>query len=150
MKISITPSMPSSRGFTLVELMVTIVVAAILAAIAIPGYTNQIRKSRRTEARNAVLDAAAREERFFATRNLYTQTATDLGYASFPATVGSSYYTLNVQCNDRTCTTGFTVTASLIPTGPQSKDTACTAFTVNQTGLQTATGSSNASTTCWN
>ncbi len=54
------------KGFTLIELMVTIMVAAILAAIAVPSYTSQIRKSRRTEARNAVLDAAAREERLFA------------------------------------------------------------------------------------
>jgi type IV pilus assembly protein PilE len=129
--------------------MVTIMVVAILAAIAIPSYTSQVRKSRRTEARNAVLDAAAREERFFATHNLYTQTATDLGYASLPATVGGSYYTLTVTCTpNNTCTTGFTATAS--PTGAQQKDTECQAFTVNQTGLQTATGSSNASTTCWN
>jgi type IV pilus assembly protein PilE len=148
MTTSMSSRAASSRGFTLVELMVTIMVVAILAAIAIPSYSSQIRKSRRTEARNALLDAAAREERFFATHNLYTQTATDLGYAAFPATVGSSYYTLNVTCNDKSCTTGFTATA--LPTGMQQKDTACTAFTVNQTGLQTATGSSNASTTCWN
>ena len=43
-------------GFTLVELMVTILIGAILLAIAVPTYQAQIRKSRRTEARNAVLD----------------------------------------------------------------------------------------------
>jgi type IV pilus assembly protein PilE len=148
MKISCPPSVPSSQGFTLVELMVTIVVAAILAAIAIPGYTSQIRKSRRTEARTAVLDAAAREERFFATHNFYSQTSTDLGYAAFPATVGS-YYTLNVLCSDQACATGYTVTASPIATGPQANDTVCTSFMVDQTGLQTTTPAANA-TTCWN
>lgn len=145
-KIATTPSVRSSRGFTLVELMVTIVVGAILAAIAIPSYQSQIRKSRRTEARNAVLDAAAREERFFATHNFYSQTGTDLGYAAFPAPVGN-YYTLNVLCSDKACATGFTVTAS--PTGPQLNDTACASLTVDQTGLQTATPVANAAT-CWN
>ena len=146
MKISITPSVPTSRGFTLVELMVTILVGAILAAIAIPGYTSQVRKSRRTEARNAVLDAAAREERFFATHNLYSQTGTDLGYATFPAPVGQ-YYTLTVACS--AACAGFTITATPVATGPQSKDTTCTSFTMDQTGLQTATPAAN-NTTCWN
>jgi type IV pilus assembly protein PilE len=146
MKISITSSVPSSRGFTLVELMVTIVVGAILAAIAIPGFSSQIRKSRRTEARIAVQDAAAREERFFATHNFYSQTGTDLGYAAFPAAVGN-YYMLNVRCT--LACAGFTVTASPTATGTQSNDTACTSFIVDQTGLQTATPAAN-STICWN
>ena len=151
MKISISPSVLSSKGFTLVELIVTMVVVSILAAIAIPGYTSQIRKSRRTEARNAVLDAAAREERFFATHNTYSLTATDLGYGTFPAPVGS-YYTLSVQCPVAAaggCAAGFTVTAVPPTTSPQSKDTACTAFMVDQTGLQTATPAAN-NTLCWN
>jgi type IV pilus assembly protein PilE len=138
----------SSRGFTLVELMVTILVVSILAAIAIPTYSAQIRKSRRTEARTALLDAAAREEQFYATHNLYTETPADLGYPAFPAPVGGSYYTLDVKCSDKTCANGFTATAS--PTGTQLKDTTCTAFTVTQTGLQGATPGANAATACWN
>ena len=151
MKISISPSVPSSKGFTLVELMVTIVIMAILASIAIPGYTNQVRKSRRTEARNAVLDAAAREERYFATHNIYSGAAADLGYGAFPAPVGS-YYTLSVQCPVAAaggCGAGFTVTASAPTTSPQYKDTACASFMVDQTGLQTATPAAN-NTLCWN
>src|SRR5258708_40052678 len=98
MRKSIFP-VSSSKGFTLVELMVVIVIVAILAAIAIPGYTSQIRKSRRTEARNALLDAAAREERFFATNNYYTVTGTDLGYgAALPVHVGNNYYQLSGAC----------------------------------------------------
>jgi type IV pilus assembly protein PilE len=128
--------------------MVTIVVLAILAAIAVPSYSSQVRKSRRTDARSAVLDAAGREERFFAINNKYSQTGTDLGYAAFPATVGGGYYTLSVQCADKACATGFTATASAA--GPQLQDTACASFAVDQTGLQTATGAANAATTCWN
>src|ERR1700733_13568803 len=88
-------------GFTLVELMVVIVIATVLLSIAIPGYQTQIRKSRRTEARTAVLDLASREERFLSTANNYSQTTTDLGYSgTFPVTVGAGYYTLNVTSPD--------------------------------------------------
>jgi len=155
MKLSILPPpLPSSKGFTLVELMVTIAIGAILAALVIPGYASQVRKSRRTEARTAVLDAAAREERYFATNNKYSLKGQDLGYSNNAQPVVAqpvgSYYTLTVACTaaDPTCATGFQVTASPVTTGPQSKDAACTSFIVDQTGLQSATGT--AAATCWN
>ena len=139
----------SPKGFTLVELMVVILIVAILATIAIPGYTSQIRKSRRTEARNALLDAAAREERFYATNNSYTIAGTDLGYgAALPVNVGSNYYQLNATCTatgTNPCT-DYALTATAINT--QAKDTSCTALTLNSVGVQGATGS--AATTCWN
>src|ERR1700692_3674911 len=80
------------KGFTLVELVVTMVIAAILAAIAIPAYSNYVRKARRADAKSALLDLASLEERFYSTQNIYSSTSTDLGYAAFPATVGSGYY----------------------------------------------------------
>ena len=57
-------------GFTLIELMIVVVVLTLLAAIAIPTYSNQIRKSRRSEAKSALLDLAGREERFMATNGV--------------------------------------------------------------------------------
>jgi type IV pilus assembly protein PilE len=145
-----TSIVPSSKGFTLVELMVVIVIAAVLAAIAIPGYTSQVRKSRRTEARNALLDAAAREERFYATNNYYSITSSDLGYGAAWATyvVGSNYYSLNAACTIvATRCVDYTFTAAAINT--QTKDTACTALTLNWQGVQGATGTA-APATCWN
>ena len=142
---------PSPKGFTLIELMVVIVVIAILAAIAIPGYTSQIRKSRRTEARNALLDAAAREERFFATNNFYTVATTDLGYGAgpWPVNVGNSYYTVKAQCDIvATHCTDYLFTATAI--SPQDKDTACATFTLDQTGSQGFTGTAATAATCWN
>jgi type IV pilus assembly protein PilE len=139
------------KGFTLVELMITIMVAAILAAIAVPSYTNQVRKSRRTDARNAVLDAAAREERLFATNNRYSQVAADLGYTALPQKIGGGYYEVNVRCTPDVATcTGFVVTAA--PLGNQVKDTACAIFQVDETGKQTVTGVSAADprAPCWN
>ena len=144
-------SVPSPKGFTLIELMVVVVITAIIAAIAIPGYTSQIRKSRRTEARNALLDAAAREERFFATNNYYSILSTDLGYGAgpWPVKVGSSYYNLNVTCaaGKNPCT-DYTFTATAI--SPQDKDTACATFTLTSVGSQGYTGTAATAATCWN
>jgi len=150
MKLQISSRAIASKGFTLVELMVVILVIAIIAAIAVPSYSSQVRKSRRTEARNALLDAAAREERFYATNNFYSVTAAELGYDALPANVGGNYYKLSVACTldaNNKCS-DFTLTATAINT--QAKDTACATFTLNQTGLQNATGSATAQTTCWN
>jgi type IV pilus assembly protein PilE len=137
------------RGFTLVELMVTIAVIAILATIVIPTYQLQIRKSRRTEARTALLDAAAREEQYYATHNNYSKAGPDIGYAALPLEVGSGYYELSVGCTPGP--TGlcvdYTLTAKAIHS--QAKDTQCATLTLIQTGVQGATGTTNPAD-CWN
>jgi len=83
-----------SRGFTLIELMVVVVIVSILMAIAIPSYKNSIRKSRRTDAKTALLDLAGREERYNSTNGSYTNAAANLGYASWGIPIGSGYYTI--------------------------------------------------------
>jgi type IV pilus assembly protein PilE len=151
-----------AAGFTLVELMVTIAIGAVLLAIAIPSYQSQIRKSRRSEARNAVLELASREERYYSIYNLYSQLPSDLGYADPAATgttwasvgaIGSGYYTVSVTKNDPTVgppPTPGTYTIIATATGAQLKDTACRKFQVTNTGQQTASDSSGAAaTSCW-
>jgi type IV pilus assembly protein PilE len=142
----------SSAGFTLIELMVTLVIATILITIAVPAYTTQMQKSRRTDAKTAVLDLAAREERVFSTTNAYSSTATDMGYTAFPQSVGSGYYTVSVTVPDPAqvpvTPTTFIVTATPVAGGPQAKDAQCTSFSVNQLGVRTATGTQG--NACWN
>ena len=138
-------------GFTLVELMVTIVIATVLMSIAIPSYTAQIRKSKRTDAKTALLDLAGREERYMATNSAYTSNASLLGYgtgATFPVTLPNNDYTINVTTLIN-ATNGATPTpASYIltatATGTQNSDTRCLTFTLTNLGVQTAT-----STNCW-
>ena len=144
-----------SKGFTLIELMITVVVVAILAAVALPAFNSQIRKSRRTEARTTLLDLAARAERVYSATNSYLDTANaltpvDLGYptgTAFPMpSGGSGYYTITSAATATTFT--FTATAA----GAQATDTQCNTFTVDNTGKQAAFDSSNAdqTPTCWN
>jgi type IV pilus assembly protein PilE len=145
------------RGFTLVELIITMVILSILTAIAIPSYSSYIMKSRRTEARSALLGMASLEERFFSTNNTYSTTPSDLGYATgtaVPFTVGSGYYqisALNVTpavapLNATSVGTPATYSITATAIGTQANDGACLTFTITSGGVQTSTGSG---TTCW-
>jgi type IV pilus assembly protein PilE len=141
-------------GFTLVELMVTISIAGTLAALALPGYSAVVRKSRRVEARLALLQLATREERFFSTNSAYTVSPADLGYAgSFPQAIAGGYYQISicvaqdVPCSSGTETTGDAFAAQAVPVGSQTADSECTSLSLDSTGAQSATGTN--ANTCW-
>ena len=152
-------------GFTLIELMIVVVVLTLLAAIAIPSYSNQIRKSRRSEAKSALLDLAGREERYMATNGTYTSTPSLLGYSSLSG-IGSGYYDLNISgitasaaptATKAGVPATYTLTATVTPQGGQNKDSNCMAFQVNSVGQQTSYNTTsaggwttaNATTGCW-
>lgn len=63
--------MQAQRGFTLTELVVTVAIAAILLAVAVPTFGAYILKSRRAEGRTALVLAMQEEERFHSLRNTY-------------------------------------------------------------------------------
>ena len=142
-------------GFTLIELMVTLVVAAILFLVAIPAYQSQIRSSRRTEAKTALLDLAGREETLFSTKNVYSNLPSDLGYGAvaLPIQVGSNYYQVMLLSPDPASISqpSFTITATPVAGSSQAQDAACQSFSVDQLGNQTALDSGGAlnTKTCW-
>ena len=151
------------KGFTLIELVVTMVIAAILAAIAIPAYSNYVRKAHRTDAKSTLLDLASLEERFYSTQNSYSANWSDLGYGASTANGASiaspnGYYSIAVPtvaaATAPTATTpGAPATYSFTATttGDQAKDTTCTTYTVNSSGGRTAanSGGTDTTSTCW-
>lgn len=145
-----------SRGFSLIELMVVVLIVTILAGIAVPSYLSSVRQSRRTDAKSALLDLASREERWFATNNgTYTNVVGNLGYSgTWPVVVGSGYYeilTPTVTAGTTTAVATFSITAVPVPGSDQAKDLACQSFNITSTGAQTATGTDvNPNTNCWN
>lgn len=65
------------RGFTLIEMMITVAIVAILAAVAFPAYTEHVAKGNRSEGRAAVMKMLMEQERVFTQRNTYIEIPTD-------------------------------------------------------------------------
>ena len=63
-----------SRGFTLVELMVVVVILAIIVGIAYPSYRNYMVQTRRTDAQSVLTQVSHTQEKFFSSCNRYTTT----------------------------------------------------------------------------
>jgi type IV pilus assembly protein PilE len=155
-----------NSGFTLVELMVVVTIAAILFGVAVPAYQSQVRHARRTDAKTALLDLAGREEKFLTLNNSYTATAANVGYAALPVTIGGGYYQVYVCVGTAplgSCTaagppltgTSFVVSAIAVAGTSQAKDSSCQYFAVDNTGTQYSSDSTagttgnNTTPTCW-
>lgn len=129
-------------GFTLIELMVTMAVVAILASVAYPSYVSTIKKARREDAISTLLALQLSQEKWRANNPTYTTTLTNLGFASGSTDSKDGYYTIAVSAADAT-----TFTATATPkTGTAQASDSCS-FTVTQNGPDI---SDSTKRTCWN
>lgn len=81
--------MKKHKGFTLIELMITILVVAILASIAIPSYREYVIRGNRTAAQAVMMDIATRQQQYFVANRAYAEIE-DLGFV-LPPEVDSNY-----------------------------------------------------------
>jgi len=156
-----------ARGFTLMELIVTITIVAILASIAIPSYTAYIERGKRGAARSALLAAASFLERNFTTNGCYNfttvaacQAQSGTAFALPTAATlapgeGRASYVLTVDFSGSTTGQAFTLTATpcatagTCPAGSDPfTDTKCGALSLTQAGVRGRSGS-DALAVCW-
>ena len=138
----------ASRGFTLIEVMIVVVIVGVLLAIAVPGYQSSMEKGRRSDAKSALLDVANRQEQFMLDRGTYTLDMTQLGLDADPYISEDEHYSVDAAvCDGGAITRCFALTATPRSSSPQSHDTRCTAFVLGSDGSKTASGSDAAN--CW-
>ena len=83
--------MPRARGFTLIELMVTVAIVAILAAIALPNYNDYVRRGRLTEVFSTLSGQRVKMEQFFQDNRVYTGACAPLTVAPPPTSANFTY-----------------------------------------------------------
>ena len=129
--------MNRTNGFTLLELMIVVVIIGILLGIALPSYQSYVLKSNRTEARAALLDIAARQERYAAQNNRYV----GIGRLGVSRTTPKGYYTMSAGAGG-SLNTCYVITATA--NGAQANDTDCLTITYDSTGAKGGTTAN-----CW-
>jgi len=153
MRIDMRSGARRAGGFTLIELMVTVAIVGILAAIAYPSYRESIAKGRRAKLTTQMLAAQQFMERWYSENYDYSRnTAGTLVTAAtqFPARFekvppeGGQYYSLTLTA---TAQNSYTMTAA--PMGAMSGDR-CGSFTLNNNGTKGLTGGSTSDVeSCW-
>ena len=126
------------KGFTLVELLITVAIVAILASVAFPAYTDFVARSNRTEGQRELLRIANLQEQYYVDNRAYTSDMNNLGLGADPYITENGYYSIAATLANG----GFVLTATAL--SPQStNDSGCPELSVTETGKKSP------ATTCW-
>ncbi|AMO79036.1 MULTISPECIES: type IV pilin protein [Pseudomonas] len=130
--------MSGQNGFSLLELMIVVVIVGILASVAYPSYVEYARRSDRAEGQALLMEAAARQERFFAQNRRYVVADADIASLGLQATSRNGRYVLTLSAGEDG-DGGY-----LLEVEPQRNDPRCGTLTLNALGQR-----SPATSECW-
>lgn len=131
-----------ARGFTLIELMITLAIVAILAGVAIASYDFAVVKSRRAAAASCLTERAQAMERFYTTNLTYLNAPAP---AACSAEIQPQHYVVSFVA----APTATAYTLQVVPQGSQaSSDTKCGTLSINAQGVKTESGSGTVND-CW-
>ena len=137
-------------GFSLLELLIAVTVVAIISSFALPAWRGYITSARRIDATASLLHIATRQEQFRLQNRRYAS-ANELGLPP-PAGLGvtetpDGHYQLAISAT----ATGYVASATVTATGYQQDDARCEIFSLDETGLRTASSAEGNDTTdvCW-
>jgi len=134
-----------SQGFSLIELMIAVVIVGILAAVAIPMYSDYVTRSRRADGQATLMQVAQELERCYTQFSKYNDNScSEVNSGVVSETSDQGFYGISASGGNLTEST-FTLTAT--PQNEQADDTDCTALTLTHLGEQSATGDDPDS--CW-
>jgi type IV pilus assembly protein PilE len=142
----------STRGFTLIEVMITVAVVAILAAVALPTYADYVTRSKVVEATSSLSDMRVRLEQHFLDLRQYPGSCVVL--AAGPAPAGNIYLPAGSKYFTFTCAltaASYTVTA----TGKATEHMGGFVYTIDQsnnrrtTSLPSGWSGAGSASTCW-
>jgi type IV pilus assembly protein PilE len=142
-------------GFTLIELMITVAIVGILAAVAMPSYKSYIRRGQQPEAFNALSDYRTKMEQYYQDNRNYGSAAskcadapTASSWNTFPTTLKYFTYTCAADtASGDTAQQSYAITA----TGNAGTQVAGDKYTIDQNGNRATTVFKGGSVTaaCW-
>ena len=161
MRFCFAPHKPSVRasGFTLIELMITAGIVAILAAIALPSYASYIARARRADARTQLVQVAQFMQRFYASNDSFSKDRANNDVINqipggLKQSPGDSAKIYDLTIPTATLTpASFEIRMVPVADGVMSNDP-CGTFTLTSTGLRgvlvsNVVGASALRDTCW-
>ncbi|MCP5325057.1 MAG: prepilin-type N-terminal cleavage/methylation domain-containing protein [Oceanospirillaceae bacterium] len=125
--------MRKQMGFTLIELMITVTIIAILFSFAVPAYQKYTARGARTDGEGILLDLIRMQESYFVQNRTYTKSLKDLGYAADTTQSQQGYYTISAaECAGQKLTECVLITATPNAGSPVAGDGNLTLNTLNQ------------------